>query len=181
MWTVPPIAAAAPRWACAPIIVGPHGEVTVAVDPTPRKAAVDRDRLAAHVTDVDGDVFALTDLPEVVKGAMFARYSRYAGSLKDLFVDEFADDLTDDDPAARAEALYQRVFDQYGDDSVAQLGGAHVALENVSNLATKRIEWGRLAAYLEQSTRYIPFDTKPGGRYRYHRDADIMAGEHAVA
>jgi thymidylate synthase ThyX len=64
---------------------------------------------------------------------------------------------------------------------VAQLGGAHVALEDVSNLLTKRIEWGRLAAYLEQSTRYIPYDTKPGGRYRYHRDADVMAGPHAAA
>jgi hypothetical protein len=58
--------------------------------------------------------------------------------------------------------LYQRVFNEYGDDSVAQLGGAHVALENVSNLATKRIEWGRLAAYLEQSTRYIAYDDPPG-------------------
>jgi thymidylate synthase ThyX len=73
------------------------------------------------------------------------------------------------------------VFSEYGDDSVAQLGGAHVALENVSNLLTKRIEWGRLAAYLEQSTRYIPYDSKPDGRYRYHRDADVMAGPHAEA
>ncbi len=140
----------------------------------------DRERLARHLTDVDGDVFALTDLPEVVKGALFARYSRYGGSLKELFLDEFADDLEQGDPAGRAERLYERVFDAYGDDSVAQLGGAHVALENVSNLMTKRIEWGRLAAYLEQSTRYIAFDAKPGGRYRYHRDRDVMAGAHAA-
>ncbi|MEX2328785.1 MAG: FAD-dependent thymidylate synthase [Nitriliruptoraceae bacterium] len=141
----------------------------------------ERALLARHLTDVDGDVFALTDLPEVVKGALFARYSRYGGSLRDLFLDEFAADVSTDDPAARAESLYQRVFNEYGDDSVAQLGGAHVALENVSNLATKRIEWGRLAAYLEQSTRYIAYDTRPGGRYRYHRDADVMAGPHAEA
>ncbi len=140
-----------------------------------------RELLAGFVTDPDGDVFALTNLPEVVKGAMFARYSRYAGSLQQLFVDEFAEDLGTDDPEARAAGLYERVFSEYGDDSVAQLGGAHVALENVSNLATKRIEWGRLAAYLEQSTRYIPYDSKPDGRYRYHRDADIMAGPHAAA
>ncbi|MEX2421003.1 MAG: FAD-dependent thymidylate synthase, partial [Actinomycetota bacterium] len=106
---------------------------------------------------------------------------RYGGSLKRLFLDEFAADLATDDPAARAEKLYDRVFNEYGDDSVAQVGGAHVAIEEISNLMTKRIEWGRLAAYLEQSTRYIPYDTRPGGRYRYHRDADIMAGPHAQA
>jgi thymidylate synthase ThyX len=139
----------------------------------------ERALLSRFVSDPDGDVFALTGLPEVVKGAMFARYSRYGGSLKRLFLDEFAADLDTDDPAARAEKLYDRVFSEYGDDSVAQVGGAHVALEEVSNLMTKRIEWGRLAAYLEQSTRYIPYDTKPHGRYRYHRDADIMAGPHA--
>jgi thymidylate synthase ThyX len=141
----------------------------------------DRDLLARHVSAPEGDVFALTGLPEVVKGALFARYSRSPKSLKQLLLDEFADDLREEDPASRAEQLYDRVFSEYGDDSVAQLGGAHVALEHVSNLLTKRIEWGRLAAYLEQSTRYIPYDDKPGGRYRYHRDADIMAGPHAAA
>jgi len=152
------------------------------IDPaTTGLTAAERDVLSRFVTDPDGDVFALTDLPEVVKGALFARYSRSGGSLKRLFLDEFADDLATDDPAARAAKLYDRIFSEYGDDSVAQLGGAHVALEDVSNLLTKRIEWGRLAAYLEQSTRYIPYDTKPGGRYRYHRDADIMAGPHAAA
>ncbi len=150
-------------------------------DPTVDLTAAERELLGRYVTDPDGPVFALTGLPEVVKGALFARYSRYGGSLKRLFLDEFADDLATEDPAARAATLYDKVFSEYGDDSVAQLGGAHVALEDVSNLLTKRIEWGRLAAYLEQSTRYIPYDTKPGGRYRYHRDADIAAGPHAAA
>ncbi len=67
----------------------------------------------------------------------------------------------------RAERLYQRVFVEYGDDSVAQLGGAHLAVEQASNLLTKALEWGRLAAYLEQSTRYIPYDARLGDRYRY--------------
>jgi thymidylate synthase ThyX len=151
-------------------------------DPEPVALTRDeRELLSRYVTDPDGEVFALTGLPEVVKGALFARYSRYGGSLKRLFLDEFAADLDTDDPVARAATLYDRVFNEYGDDSVAQLGGAHVALEDVSNLLTKRIEWGRLAAYLEQSTRYIPYDTKPGGRYRYHRDVDVMAGPHAAA
>jgi thymidylate synthase ThyX len=148
----------------------------------------ERELLTRHVTDLDGDVFGLTGLPEVVKGALFARYSRSPKSLRRLLVDEFAPELgTGGEPATaeigteRAERLYDKVFSEYGDDSVAQLGGAHVALENVSNLLTKRIEWGRLAAYLEQSTRYIPYDDRPDGRYRYHRDADVMAGPHAEA
>jgi thymidylate synthase ThyX len=144
-------------------------------------SADERELLGRFVSDPDASIFALTGLPEVVKGAMFARYSRYGGSLKRLFLDEFAADLDTEDPAARAERLYGKVFNDYGDDSVAQVGGAHVALEDVSNLVTKRIEWGRLAAYLEQSTRYIPYDGKRDGRYRYHRDGDIMAGPHAEA
>lgn len=135
--------------------------------------------LARYLTDPDGDVFVLTGLPEVVKGALFARYSRSPASVKDLLVDEFASDLDEGDPSNRADALYARVFGDYGDDSVAQLGGAHVALEGVSNVATKRIEWGRLAAYLEQSTRYVAYDQPVDGRYRYHREAAIMAGPHA--
>ena len=145
--------------------------------------AVDADRdalLARYLSDPDGDVFALVGLPEVVKGALFARYSRSPASVKDLLVDEFAGDLAEGDPSGRADALYERVFGDYGDDSVAQLGGAHVALEEVSNVATKRIEWGRLAAYLEQSTRYVAYDEKVDGRYRYHREATLMAGPHAA-
>jgi thymidylate synthase ThyX len=49
------------------------------------------------------------------------------------------------------------VFSDYGDDSVAQLGGAHIACEDVSNVLTKVLEWGRLMSYLEQSTRYVPY------------------------
>ncbi|MDX1449078.1 MAG: FAD-dependent thymidylate synthase, partial [Acidimicrobiia bacterium] len=68
---------------------------------------------------------------------------------------------------SKAEQLYQRVFVEYGDDSVAQLGGTHLACEQASNILTKVLEWGRLAAYLEQSTRYIFYDTTVDGRYRY--------------
>ena len=146
------------------------------LDPEEARALLER-----VTTDPDGDVFALTDLPEVVKGALFARYSRSARSLKELLVTEFAGDLAGDDDAAHAAALYDRIFGDYGDDSVAQLGGAHVALEGVSNLATKRIEWGRLASYLEQSTRYLAYDQRVDGRYRYHRPAAVMAGRHAAA
>jgi thymidylate synthase ThyX len=137
----------------------------------------ERRRLAPHFTDLDGPVFALTELPEVVKGALFARYSRSPRSLRRLWLDEFAGAEA---PAAavavdtrRAEQLYDRVFVEYGDDSVAQLGGVHLAVEGASNLLTKVLEWGRLMAYLEQSTRYIPYDDRPGGRFRYHVPAEL--------
>jgi thymidylate synthase ThyX len=66
------------------------------------------------------------------------------------------------------------VFLEYGDDSVAQLGGVHLACEQSSNLLTKVLEWGRLMAYLEQSTRYIEYDSRLGGRYRYYRPAEVL-------
>ena len=75
----------------------------------------------------------------------------------------------------RAEALYEKVFVEYGDDSVAQLGGVHLACEQASNILTKVLEWGRLMSYLEQSTRYIAYDARLGGRYRFYRDPAILA------
>ena len=95
--------------------------------------AAERERLAPHFTDLDGPVFALVNLPETVKGALFARYSRYPGTLRRLFLEEFADSLPgvpagyDQGEGKRAADLYERIFVGYGDDSVAQLGGAHVA------------------------------------------------------
>jgi thymidylate synthase ThyX len=141
----------------------------------------ERARLAPHVTDLDGPVFALVNLPETVKGALFARYSRYPGTLRRLFLDEFADSLPEGggrgweaDEGRRAAELYERIFVGYGDDSVAQLGGAHVACEWVSNILTKSLQRPRLAAYLEQSTRYIAYDAPmPGGGYRYYRAPEL--------
>jgi thymidylate synthase ThyX len=138
--------------------------------------------LRPYFTNLDGPVFALVNLPEVVKGALFARYSRSDKSLRRLFLDEFvgnldvSGDLTLDASIGlrRAEQLYDRVFLEYGDDSVAQLGGVHLACEQASNLLTKVLEWGRLMAYLEQSTRYIPYDTRLGGRFRYHRPPEVL-------
>ena len=49
--------------------------------------------LRRYFTNLDGPVFALVNLPEVVKGALFARYSRSAKSLRRLFLDEFVSDL----------------------------------------------------------------------------------------
>ncbi|HET7699219.1 MAG TPA: FAD-dependent thymidylate synthase [Vicinamibacterales bacterium] len=139
----------------------------------------ERRALAPYFTNTDRHVFALTNLPETVKGALFARYSRSAKSLRRLFLDEFAGGLgaelasADGVGVARAEKLYAKVFNEYGDDSVAQLGGAHVACEYVSNVLTKVLEWGRLMAYLEQSTRYVAYTDKLHGRWRYHVPVEI--------
>jgi thymidylate synthase ThyX len=138
--------------------------------------------LRRYFTNLDGPVFALVNLPEVVKGALFARYSRSPKSLRRLFLDEFVGDLDIEGDRTvdatmgleRAEQLYDKVFLEYGDDSVAQLGGVHLACEQASNLLTKILEWGRLMSYLEQSTRYIAYDARLGGRYRFYRDPDIL-------
>ena len=147
--------------------------------------------LDRYFTNSESPVFALRNLPEIVKGALFARYSRTHTPLRRLFLDEFyklsevgfsaiADEVAaseghqggETESRRRAEELYDRVLIEYGDDSVAQLGGAHLACEQVSAIAMKAIERGRLAAYLEQSTRYIRFDSKVSmsdgsRRYRY--------------
>ncbi|MBD0281384.1 MAG: FAD-dependent thymidylate synthase [Thermoleophilaceae bacterium] len=140
----------------------------------------ERALLAPHFTNLDRPVFALVNLPETVKGAMFARYSRYQGGLRRLYLEEFAHERAaggsfDSAEGERARRLYERIFLGYGDDSVAQLGGAHVACESVSNVMTKLLQRGRLAAYLEQSTRYIPYDAPmgPGLGYRYWRDPSL--------
>ena len=148
----------------------------------------EQDLLRPHFTNLDRPVFSLVNLPETVKGALFARYSRYPGTLRRLFLEEFAGDVPagerpfDGIEGERAAGLYERVFIGYGDDSIAQVGGAHVACEWVSNVLTKILQRGRLAAYLEQSTRYIPYDQPIEGRggYRYYAD-DELGPEYARA
>ena len=143
----------------------------------------EQDILRPYFSNLDQPVFALVNLPEVVKGALFARYSRSDKSLRRLFLDEFVGDLdVSGDMSidasiglARAEQLYDRVFLEYGDDSVAQLGGVHLACEQSSNLLTKILEWGRLMSYLEQSTRYVPYDTTLSGRFRYYRPPHVLS------
>lgn len=153
-------------------------------------AAEERRALAPYFSNLDRPVFALRNLPEVVKAALFARYSRSPKSLRRLFLDEFLGPGPGPHPnpppspeavtgegtgvgVVRSERLFERVLAEYGDDSVAQLGGAHLAVEGASNVLTKALEWGRLMAYLEQSTRYISYTQRDAGRWRYHRPAEI--------
>jgi thymidylate synthase ThyX len=150
--------------------------------------------LAPFFTNLDRSVFGLK-LPQEVAGALFSRYSRSTKSLRRTFFDEFLGDpelgLKDllgaqisagDNSAAlkKARAFYDRVLVGYGDDSVAQLGGAHIACENISNVAANLLEDARIGiAPLEKSTRYVRFDQKDsGGNYLYYREPKIMASKH---
>jgi len=120
--------------------------------------------LDGAVTTIDGNVYAFTDkLSPVTIAAAMARLSRRGDDMRITILDEFAGKMDKD------SQLLQRVITAYGDDSVQQLGGIHLVVENASNILTKKLEWGRLAAYLEQSTRYIYFDQKDAnGKYRYY-------------
>lgn len=163
-----------------------------------RFSDAERALLEPFVTDVDAPVFGLRNLPDVVRGALFSRYSRSDKSLRRILLDEFIQAPEADfqaivalsaDAAAhqivavhRAEAFYERVLIGYGDDSVAELGGAHVACEGVSNIAAKALEDNRIGiSPLEKSTRYVAFNRKIEGRYRYLREATIMASRYAPA
>jgi thymidylate synthase ThyX len=160
---------------------------------TPEFTAEEQKRLRAFFTNLDRDVFGLK-LPQEVAGALFSRYSRSSKSLRRTFLDEFLGDpelglkdllggetVPDDSTALKkARAFYERVLVGYGDDSVAQLGGAHIACENISNVAAKLLEDARIGiAPLEKSTRYVRFDQKDAaGNYLFYRELKIMASRH---
>ena len=155
----------------------------------------ERRLLAPFVSNMDRPVFALRRLPGVVKGALFARYSRSTNSLRRTLLDEFLrnkeieinvqtaehnpfDDIVNTE---KAEKFYDRVLLGYGDDSVAELAGAHIALEDISIIATKMVEDARIGlSPLEKSTRYVYFDQKDEkGKWRYFEEPDLMGSESA--
>ena len=158
--------------------------------------AEERALLAPYVTSTEGDVFVLTNLPEVVKGALFSRYSRSSLGLRRLLLREFLQDpasalgaLGTSAPAGgadaarpdlqRAQAFYDRILDGYGDDSIGELGGAHLALENVSMIATKVLEDARIGGSpLEKSTRYVSFGCKQRGEYLFYQEPALLASRH---
>ncbi len=144
--------------------------------------------LSLFFTNLDDDVFCLINLPEVIKGTLFSRYSRSSKDLRTLFKEEF---LTNPDlkkiiaphlfqlnqtvDIKKAEDFYERILVGYGDDSVAELGGTHLAIENISMLATKSIEEHRIGlSPLEKSTRYVYFDKKINDRYPFYQDKTIL-------
>jgi len=152
--------------------------------------------LSQFCTSTTSDVFCLMNLPEAVKGALFSRYSRSSKSLRRVLLDEFIlnpesgfDAIVGEArgrgesqivATKKAEDFYDRVLVGYGDDSVAELGGAHLAAENISNLATKFMQDARIGiSPLEKSTRYVYFDQKVDGKYRYLREERIMSSRFA--
>lgn len=152
------------------------------------------DILSRYFTNTDKPVFALVNLPEVIKGTLFSRYSRSAKDLRRLFFEEFVNEEVLKEyfaeshgdgresilNTAKADDFYERILVGYGDDSVAELGGAHVAIEEVSMLATKSIEEHRVGlSPLEKSTRYVYYDKKVDGEYQYVKDSRIMASRYA--
>jgi thymidylate synthase ThyX len=156
----------------------------------------ERQLLEPFVSNLDKPIFALTNLPEVVKGALFSRYSRSARSLRRVLLEEFMlsgesglEGLLESLPknqaglvqTRKAEEFYERVLVGYGDDSVAELAGCHVAVEDISILATKTLQDSRIGlSPLEKSTRYVYFDNKrEDGTWRYHREKTLMDSEFA--
>lgn len=153
--------------------------------------------LERYVTNTRSHIFALRNLPEVIKGALFSRYSRSNLGLRSLFLKEFvgnneesefstiANSDTQSEPNTqmaaikKAQNFYDRILDGYGDDSIGELGGAHLALENVSMLAAKVLEDNRIGGSpLEKSTRYIYFDQKVKGEYLFYREPVLMTSAY---
>lgn len=150
--------------------------------------------LEKYVTNLQSNVFALRNLPEVIKGALFSRYSRSSLGLRTLLLKDF---ITNDETAfqtivgekpgqslgieeqlvaiKKAQSFYDRILDGYGDDSIGELGGAHLAIENISMIAAKAVEDCRIGGSpLEKSTRYIYFDQKRNGEFLFFREPILM-------
>ena len=147
--------------------------------------------LQKYVTNTSSNIFAVRNLPEVIKGALFSRYSRSSLGLRSLLLKDFItndetmfddivgkiDGAADDQAVAiqKAQNFYDRILDGYGDDSIGELGGAHLAIENISMIAAKSVEDRRIGGSpLEKSTRYIYFDQKQGGEYLFYREPILM-------
>ena len=134
----------------------------------------DRKLLDGHFSNTDRPVFAITTPRQVDRGALMSRYSRTSKGMRQVFLDEFARNEN------RGKDFYRRVLTEYGDDSVAELGEAQVAIEGLSNIAVKKIEDRRIGlSFLEKSSRYVDWSRKSGGRYLFYREPAIMESRFA--
>ncbi|MGE0242904.1 MAG: FAD-dependent thymidylate synthase [Nitrososphaeraceae archaeon] len=134
----------------------------------------EREILLAHFTNTDKPIFGIMTPKQVDRGALISRYSRSDKSMRKIFLEEFA---TNPD---RGDNFYKKVLSEYGDDSVAELGEAQLAIESISNIAAKNIEDQRIGlSYIEKSSRYVYFDKKINGQYKYLREKKIMDSRYA--
>ena len=125
--------------------------------------------LEKHFSNSDKNVFAVITPRQVDRGALMSRYSRTDKSMRKIFLDEFLKNKN------RGEEFYDRVLLEYGDDSVAELGIAQIAVEGLSNIAVKKIEDRRIGfSYLEKSSRYVSWDKKIKGKYKFLHEPTIM-------
>jgi len=125
--------------------------------------------LSNHFSNADDNVFAITTPRQVDRGALMSRYSRTDKSMRRIFLDEFLQNKN------RGEEFYNRVLIEYGDDSVAELGEAQIAIEGLSNIAVKKIEDRRIGlSYLEKSSRYVAWNKKINGQFRFYREPVLM-------
>ncbi len=130
--------------------------------------------LSNHFSNTDRNVFAIITPRQVDRGALMSRYSRTDKSMRKIFLDEFLKNEN------RGSEFYDRVLLEYGDDSVAELGEAQIAVEGLSNIAVKKIEDRRIGlSYLEKSSRYVAWNKKENGKYRFYRDEKIMDSKFA--
>ncbi|RMW34982.1 MAG: thymidylate synthase [Candidatus Nitrosomarinus sp.] len=130
--------------------------------------------LSDHFSNTEDNVFAIITPRQVDRGALMSRYSRTDKSMRRIFLDEFLKNKN------RGEEFYDRVLLEYGDDSVAELGEAQIAIEGLSNIAVKKIEDRRIGlSYLEKSSRYVTWNKKENGKYRFYRDEKIMNSKFA--
>lgn len=152
--------------------------------------------LEHFVSSTSSNVFVLRNLPEVIKGALFSRYSRSSLGLRSLLLKEFIlneetafqsiagtgsqEQVAEQISAIhKAQNFYDRILDGYGDDSIGELGGAHLAIENISMLAAKYIEDARIGGSpLEKSTRYIYFDQKVDGEYLFYKEPVLLTSAY---
>ena len=134
----------------------------------------EKEILSRHFSNVDDSVFAIITPRQVDRGALMSRYSRTDKSMRKIFLDEFLQN------ESRGEEFYNKVLLEYGDDSVAELGEAQIAIEGLSNIAVKKIEDRRIGlSYLEKSSRYVAWDKKVNGEYKFYREPEIMGSKYA--
>ena len=140
----------------------------------PEFSIKEKKSLSDHFSNTENNVFAITSPRQVDRGALMSRYSRTDKSMRHVFLDEFLKNKN------RGDEFYNRVLLEYGDDSVAELGEAQIAIEGLSNIAVKKIEDRRIGlSYLEKSSRYVSWNRKENGKYRFYRDPEIMKSRFA--